>query len=66
MIRRRMTVGVLALLLAVIAAQPSGTNVAFDFDMAEARSEVARANAAVKVGIGGATVLVTWTQNVLR
>lgn len=64
--RRRITVAGLVLLLAAIAAQPSRTVFDVDIDLAsEAPSrEIARAEAAVRVG--GATLLLTWTQAALR
>lgn len=64
--RRRVTLGVLTLLLVAIAAQPSHTSLTLDVDLADAKADVARAESMVKVGVGGATVLVTWTRAALR
>ena len=63
--RRRVTLGALALLVVAIAARPSATRLDIDVDFARsAGREVARAEAAVTVG--GASLLVRWTQAALR
>jgi hypothetical protein len=64
--RRRITLGALALLLVAIAARPSHSGLTLDIDLADAKADVAKAESMVKVGIGGATVLVTWTRAALR
>ncbi|WP_375288677.1 hypothetical protein [Sphingomonas sp.] len=64
--RRRITLGAFALLLVAIAARPSHSSLTFDIDLADAKADVAKAESMVKVGIGGATVLVTWTRAALR
>jgi len=61
--RRKVTLGAFALLLVAVAASPR-TSVSLDVDLAGAKAEVARAEAAVKVG--GASLLVTWTRAALR
>lgn len=64
--RRRVTLGVLALMLVAFAARPSQTSLTLDIDLADAKADVAKAESMVKVGVGGATLLVTWTQAALR
>lgn len=66
MTRRRLTVGALALLLLAISAQSSGPQFKVNVDFAGSGTsrQVAKAEAAVKVG--GASLLINWTKAALR
>jgi hypothetical protein len=63
--RRRITLGVLTLMLVAVAARPHAP-LQIAVDLADAREDIAGAQAMVKVGIGSASLLVTWTQAAIR